>query len=243
VVFCLRNQQVKVVGATPITISREEIISAANLKNGQSIFMVDKNKAIQNIESKYPYVKVVQIKTTDLMSVDIIVRARHEMFYTEFNNNCYILDEELKVLDIVQPGVEPINLTKIENGNLNIDELTLKCDFVGTKKQSKIVSNLFKSMVTVVTKDGQYLEREDVKDVLSSIKFETFNTFDKVIITTSYGVKLDIENPSHNLQYKINVCFSTIDEFLIAENNKEKSGTIKLYFDLENNMQCVYISE
>lgn len=247
-VFCLRNQNVKVIDGSTIVVDSSEIIKTAGLKNGQSIFMIDKDKAINNIEKAYPHIKVIQIKTIGLRSIQICVRSRHEMYYTEVNEKFYVLDEDLKVLNIIEEETsEPTNLTKIATGELNISTEAEICDFVGTNHQRNVAYDLFVAMNTVVTKNNggneEYLTRQDICDLLKTIEFEEFESFNKVIITTKYGVKLDIENPESNLRNKINICFSTIEQFVLIANNKEKSGTIKIYYDLNNEMQCVYIPE
>lgn len=254
-VFCLRTQNVTFLGETPVEISREEIITTANLKNGQSIFMLDKDSAIHNIESTYPKVKVVQIQTVGLTEINIKVRARHEMYYTEFASNYYILDEDLKILSIVekvldedeQPTNEPTSLIHIEEDVLNINSSTKKCDFVGSSYQKQVVYGLYTAMTTTVTKmvgeDEVYYDRNDIKNALKSVEFEEYDTFNKIIIKTNYGVELDIENPTQNLQTKINICFSTIEEFIKLANDKEKSGTIKIFYELDNSMKTIYIAE
>lgn len=245
-VFCLRKQEVQVVGETPITVSREEIITAAGLESGQSIFMIDKDKAINNIESKFSHIKVVQIKTIDLMTIQFIVRARHAMFYAHENDKYYILDEELKVLDILEStATKPNNLTEIKNGDLDIDSATMKCDFVGTQSQRDITYNLFVAMHTTVTKtvdeEEVYLTRQDICEMLLEIDFENHDTYNKIIIATKHGVKLDLENPSNDTQRKINLCFSAIEQFINDQNDKEKSGTIKIYYDEFSTIKTVYI--
>ncbi|MBQ8615310.1 MAG: FtsQ-type POTRA domain-containing protein [Clostridia bacterium] len=251
-VFCLRNQNVKVVDGSALLVDKSEIIQTAGFKNGKSIFMIDKDKAISNIEAKYPHIKVVQIKTTGLLSIEISVRTRHEMYYTEANEKYYVLDEDLKVLNIIEETTsesEPTNLTKIVAGEISISTTTEVCDFVGTNHQRLVAYDLFVAMNTVVTKtDGEtetYLDREDIKSMLKTVDFEEFDTFNKLIITTKYGVKLDIEKPENNLQNKINICFSTIETFLASTEteNKEQSGTIKIYYNLNNEMQCIYIPQ
>ena len=260
-VFCLRNQTVKILGDSPILPTKEKIIETANLKNGSSIFMLDKETATHNIETTYPYVKVIQIKTTNLTSVEIVVRARHQMYYAEFNDNYYILDEDLKVLTINMPeesipAVEPTNLTKIEKDVLNISINTKAGDFVGSVYQSQIAYELYNSMINTVTKienEGTeeekrvYFTRDDVKDMIRLVEFEEFNTFSKIIITTKHGVKLDIEKPTSELTKKINICFSTIESFLSSEEQETKqkaeSGTIKIYYDLNGEQKIIYIPE
>ena len=258
-VFCLRTQNVKIVGDSPILPTKEKIIEIANFKKGKSIFMLDKETATNNIEMAYPYVKVIQIKTTSISSIDIIVRARHEMYYTEFNESYYILDEDLKVLKINSPiedtPAEMPNLVHIEDGALNITTETKICDFVGNEYQTTVAYELYNSMINTVTKvegDGEdakkvYLNRDDVVDMIKYVNFENFQTFNKIIITTKHGVKLDIEAPNKELQNKINICFSTIDFFLNSEKaeTKEKAtkGTIKIHYDLQGNQKCAYIPE
>ena len=256
-VFCLRTQTVTILGDSAIALTKEDIVSSAGLKNGQSIFMIDKDEAINKIEATYPYVKVVQIKTTSVTEIDIRIRARHDMCYTKYNNNYYIMDEEFKVLNVIEANAEDeennelTNLIHIEEGVLNVNSSTMICDFVGTEYQKSVMYELYTSMITTVTKTegyGEntkevYLSRLDVCDLLEDIQFEEYETFNKIIITTKYGVKLDIENPNEDLQNKINICFSTIKSLIEEGKDREKSGTIRIYYDLENNQKCVYIQE
>lgn len=246
-VFCLKNQSVKIIDGSTITVDDSEIISSAGLKKGQSIFMIDKNKAIDKIESKYPHLKVVQIKTTGITSIEICVRTRYEMYYTQANEKYYVFDEDLKVLEIIEDissENEPKHLTRIEIGELEISTDTKVCDFVGTKKQRKIVYDLFVAMYTTVKNEsGEFLTRNEVCALNKTISFEEFESFDKLIVETSYGVKLDIENPSSNLKNKINISFSTIEQFIEEKSEKEKSGIIRIYYDMNKEMKCVYIPE
>ena len=248
VVFCLRTQNVTVVENATINISREDIVSSGGLKTGESIFMINKKKAIDKIEKDHPQIKVVQIKTTSITSIDIIVRLRIKMFYTEFNGKYYVLDEDLKVLEIFEknteePSNEPLDLIYLNSEEFEMSKVEIS-DLIGTKNQQNIISSLYTSMINVVTDaEGNYLDRDGVKSVIENIEFKGYETFDKIIIKTSYGVVLDIENPTNNLQHKINVCFSTIKQFILDGNNKEKNGTIKVYYDIKNQECCVYVGE
>ena len=252
-VFCLRSQSVVIVGDSPISISKEEIISTAGLKNGESIFIIDKDSAINKIEATYPKVKVIQIKTTSVNEIEICVRARHEMCYTKNNNNYFVLDEEFKVLDIIESNNEgdnaPTHLTYIKENTLNINSSTMICDFVGDEFKRDIMSNLVSSMLRVVTKidnEEEYISRSDICNLIRNVEFGEHSTFKKVILTTKYGVKLDIESPNVDLENKINICFSTIKSFVTSEDSqiqaKSTSGTIKIYYDIDNNQKSIYIA-
>lgn len=248
-VFCLRTQNVTILGDGKIGYSKEAIIKTAGIENGKSIFLIDKDNAIKRIEETYPDIKVVQIKTTSITEIDIQIRLRHEMFYHKIEKNYYILDEDLKVLRITNEDdvgfVEPTDLIKIDDGLKKISISTKICDFVGTITQQNATRNLYIAMVSAVTKtDGTntvYFNREDVRSAIKIIKFEEFDTFNKILIETNEGVILDIEAPETDMTHKINVCYATIKKFVEEGNDKEKSGTIRIYYDTNGNQKNVYI--
>ena len=252
-VFCLRSQTVTVLGDKSISISKEEIISSAGLKKGQSIFLIDKEKAISNIEAKHAEIKVIQIKTTGLTSIEIRVRARHEMFYTIYNDRYYIMDEELKVLEIkeieTEEGINPVpQLTHIKDNSLNINNSTLKCDFVGNSFQQQASYALNEAMqnnVKEVLENNEkvYYTRTDFVDMFKYVEFETFESFNHIIITTKHGVKFDIENPSIDLSDKLNICLASVNALIEEGENRQASGVIKIYYDVNGVQHNIYIPD
>ena len=213
-VFRLRNVSVEVQPGANITVTNDKIVESANLKKGKSIFMLDKQSAINNIEQTYAEIKVVQIKTTNLMSVKIIVRERKEMFYAEHNSAYYCLDEDLKVLRLTE--VEPTNLIKITT-DIGITSNTKKCDFM-SQDYAKITYDMFVGMYTNVKVEGRYAEREDMCNLVESIEIKTAHAltedgnggfeYTNLILKTRAGVVMQIANPNTDLGRKINICFA-----------------------------------
>lgn len=213
-VFRLRNVSVEVQPGANITITNDKIVESANLKKGKSIFMLDKQSAINNIEQTYAEIKVVQIKTTNLMSVKIVVRERKEMFYAEHNSAYYCLDEDLKVLRLTE--VEPTNLIKITT-DIGITSNTTKCDFM-SQDYAKITYNMFVGMYTNVKVEGRYAERDDMCNLVESIEIKTAHAltedgnggfeYTNLILKTRAGVVMQIANPNTDLGRKINICFA-----------------------------------
>lgn len=213
-VFRLRNVSVEVQPGANITVTNDKIVESANLKKGKSIFMLDKQSAINNIEQTYAEIKVVQIKTTNLMSVKIIVRERKEMFYAEHNSAYYCLDEDLKVLRLTE--VEPTNLIKITT-DIGITSNTKKCDFM-SQDYAKITYDMFVGMYTNVKVEGRYAEREDMCNLVESIEIKTAHAltedgnggfeYTNLILKTRAGVVMQIANPNTDLDRKINICFA-----------------------------------
>lgn len=228
-VFCVRKQSVSFV--TELSVTEQQILDSANIKNGKPIFMLDKEQVTQNIEAKFPNIKVIQIKTTSLVAVEIVVRERYALYYTENEDIFYILDEDLKVLDTTE--TEPLNLVKIET-KLNVTTQTKKAEFLGTENQQSISSNLFIAMYSAVltTEDNQ--ARVDMSNLIKSIKFEENQLF----VTTREDIKLEITKPTTELTNKINICFSSIKE--LTQEQKSVT-TIKILYNAEGTEYKGYI--
>ncbi len=244
-VFCLYRQDVVFIGErnNTVKITDEQIIETAGFRTGRSIFSLDKDKAIENIEQTYPYLKVVQINTVSAIRIEIRVRERYEMYYAadEINQNYYILDEELKVLQITD--FEPTGITKLESsllGDTNIDILgitgnTVVSDFIANTHFRSLTDNLFVAMynTVMIEEDGvdRYVTRDDIKTLVTYVQFARGYTlqesYDRIIITTSRGFIIDIGKPDSNLENKVNICFNAIDALI---ERGESGGTIKVTY-------------
>ena len=223
-VFRLRQVDINIAlpeGST-ISVTKEDILNASKLKMGGSIFMVDKQSAIDNIEQTYAEIKVVQIKTTSVMRIEIKVRERIEMFYAEYQNTIYCMDEDLKVMRIFAKTTEsePTNLIKIET-DIGITSNTKKCDFMN-KTYADICYKFFVGMYTNVMISGRYVERADMCALVKTIKFEKAHAltedgnnavaYTNLILITHQGVTMQIANPETDLGTKLNICFAAFDK-------------------------------
>lgn len=257
VVFCLRREEVVVVNnEANIEISSSEIINSAGLKHGTSIFMLDKDTAINNIEKEFPYIKVIQIKTVSVIKVEIRVRSRVETFYVQNQNKYYILDEELKVLRILETGIDENieetlnNLIVLNLSDLGITSNTVAADFLSTKYYRQVINDLYGALYSTamldLDSDGQteYLSRADIIDVIDSVEFDVGYSLDeaytRVILNLNNGFKIDIGKPEENLSYKVNVCFSAYNK--LSEEQKA-TGSIKYYYTAEGEAKAGYFAE
>lgn len=236
-VFRLKNQSVKVVGEK-VLYSAEEIISASELKNGKSIFLLDKQQAIENIENKYADLKVIQIKTTNINSIEICVRARYETYVVKNNGMYFILDEDLKVLEKSsnEDYVNTLNLVEIKTSLENFSESTQKCDFVGNSIQKDIFYNLYVSIHTNTTISNSLPTGTEshnaMCEIINSVSINSVGAKDGskdsiLNIETNYGIKFIIHNANSNLVKKFDACFQLMnDSSKIQDKTK---GTIELF--------------
>lgn len=255
-VFCLRQEEVVVVSnEANIEINSDEIINSAGFKHGTSIFMLDKDSAINNIEREFPNIKVIQIKTVSVIKVEIRVRSRVEMFYVQNENKYYILDEELKVLRILETGIDENieatlnNLIHLNLSDLGITSNTVVSDFLSTEYYRQVINNLYGALYSNAMFDvdgngyAEYLSRQDMIDVIDSIEFGVDYSLDeeykRVILNLSNGFVIDIGKPEENLDYKVNVCFSAYNE--LTEEQKS-SGSIRYYYTAEGEPKAGYFS-
>ncbi|MDE6188841.1 MAG: FtsQ-type POTRA domain-containing protein [Clostridia bacterium] len=101
---------------------KAEIIELSGIKKGKSIFSVDEDVAIKNIEVNKPPLKVISIERQFPNKVVVYVTQRTGIFSYRTEDGKYaILDRELKVIDIADQ--EDSSLTKLsgipqENVNL-----------------------------------------------------------------------------------------------------------------------------
>lgn len=244
-VFRLRKQSVKVVGDESITVSAEEIISSAKLNNGGSIFFLDKEKATANVEASIPNIKVIQIKTTSVTSVEIVVRARVETYYTYVNGTYYLMDEDLKVLNKTTNLDLAVSLIHIKDSLLDIETQTEIGDFVGENYQEifyNLYTGIYNSATKVVDGVAHYLTRQEVINFVKDVTIEKGNTlterYNRLIVKTSTGVLFDIAKPNENLQDKINMCISAYES---GEYDKTQ-GTIKYYYLEDGTLRFDYFA-
>ncbi len=238
-VFRVRKQSLVAVGEDVQYCEelKTEILSSSGIKNGQSIFMINKDLAISNIEKAYPYIKVIQVRTTSFIEIEFHVRKRFETYYSEVNSKYYILDEELKVLKIQSVGeVEKPNLSEFDSSKLGIDSNTKVGDIVSTKYYQQIANDLYGALYS-----NALLDRDKISSKITSISFDEgftlYGSYTRLILQTTTGVKMDICKPETNLNNKINICFSTYNSENLTTEQKA-SGVIKIYLD-ENNIQHV----
>ena len=237
-VFRLRKQSV-IIGED-VTYSSKEIIDAAGLKNGKSIFLLDKEKAINNIETKYADLKVVQIKTTSVTEIEIKVRKRYETYCIKNLGSYYILDQDLKVLNIfsdedVENVAKAENLVQIKTKLTGLDAETKLADFIGNSNQQNMSYNLFAAVYTTQMPEKETGSAAHLKfaTIIDEISFDLGYTaggesYNRLIVKTKQGMQFDIGKATNELERKINLCFTAMGSTQIAD---KTIGTITIAYD------------
>ena len=252
-VFCLRKQKVTIVGEN-IAYSPQAIINTAGLKNGEPIFLIDKEKAINKIESTFKDIKVIQIKTTSVTEIEIKVRNRYKTYYYENLGSYFILDEDLKVLEKIE--IKKDNASVVENlvyidedlTEVALEKINVKtnvADFIGSNTQQKICYNLFTTVYETQMETETGLDaRVKMSSLISSISFDTGYTqsgksHNKLIVKTKEGITFEIGKADKDLYRKVYACFEAMKSDKVEDKSK---GSIIVDFDA-NDKEFIYYSK
>ena len=204
-----------------LLINKDDEISA-NVKKGGSIFLFEKDDAIEVLEEKYPYLNVVKIETKFPNKLVLHVADRQELFGIKLNDDCYIiLDGTNKVLNKYNAlqysalSVKPICVT-IKEQSLNADDFV-----VGKIANISKVSTVLHSISNALNVLGY--EEVDAKGLLNNIE-----------IDLSYNSTITLKTNFANLSIQINKIYSQLNQKIIngltyyntAHNEGKSNGVI-----------------
>lgn len=104
--------------------SQDEIIEKSGLKYGKCVFFLKKNQYTKNIETNFPYLKVINIETVIPSHIVLHLAERQEFYAVEQGEQILICDDEFKVLKIQ----EGITYTSTQSNAIFIakDNITIK---------------------------------------------------------------------------------------------------------------------
>lgn len=231
-----------------------EILGISRLKKNTSIFEVDREQIALNIEKIYHYAKV-QVNLSSLTSVTIKLSNRTPMYYFVQDNVYYILDEDCKILEVETIPDNAISNIKLTNV-FSASEDTVAGEFL-TNQYSSVCSSLYKAMYLNMGEDSDLdgkldqdsIDRDYMKSVITDITFGSVydlnGKLDKLIMSTTYGVKLTIVEPQVNLNYKARILFSALRKLIADDNanstNLSNSGAINVVYEYNefNNQKTI----
>lgn len=208
-------------------LDKQDIAELAGMK-GLHVLTISEDKAIENIETNKPYVKVEDIVRVSPWHVEIVVSTRVELIAVKNKNAGYaIVDKECRVLQNVETlgnreitifeGVSTVSAKPgqiLDIGKEDVDKLVKIIDsfeYMGTngfcdKNFCKAVANikfLENNEVKITLAQGAvlYFEATDVKDKLFAY-MSFMNDNESARESGVYLVKL-LESATSNIKYEV----------------------------------------
>lgn len=194
----------------------DELILKSQIKNGESIFLVPKEKNALVLEQTYPYLKVLSIESVFPNKINLHLIEREALFCIQYDETKYAyLDQDFKVLEVFN-GVynstinNPI-LLKYNGSNLNYNVADFVCD-EGVDVFKTIQINFEKMDFNIIR------QKAFIKDVsLMS---------NRMILNTFTGVQIQIFAPAVRQQEKIAM---TLKVYETLNASKRASGVLGVF--------------
>lgn len=207
-IFTIKSASVEYQTTLTVLTSEElsQMVENADLPYGKSIFFSSLKGYMASMEKENPYVKINKIKRTFPNSLVVLVSERVPVVRFNSHGDDYILDNELKVLNVATnfSGYNSANGEKdlpqliiAESFEFNVNGLT-KGDFVNNETIQSYVDAFYRGAVTS--------SREDQEVAVSLINsIET--------ITISYSKELE------KVVFDLTFTGSSLTSKIIGDNN------------------------
>lgn len=205
-------------------VSENDIISASGVKNGRSIFLVNKNTATYNIEKNIPYAKVERIYTTFPNTVNYLISKRTEFCYFENNDSFIICDSSLKIL---RTSNQRPNLVKIST---NINETSPGC-WISISSLNDLFLT-FKENISIeidgIKSPDFSLTDEKAIESIDEIIFNSTNNIIKVKATEGFYVEYDLNEAVTEKHYYLMGILVNNSSSILTQLDRESGNTFVL---------------
>lgn len=208
--------------------------AGVDMPMGNSVFFVNKEEIIKNVEKANPYLQVVSVETSFPNRLTLHVAERESLFAIQLQTGDYVvLDKEMKVLEFMDK-VTYLGLNKTQKPILvdlsetsyvfNSEDFVLGEKFKYenlTKVLEKLAYSFLSINYTPFTAKGIF-ESISIKIKLSEV----------ISLSTRYGLEIEINDAENLLTEKLNfgiACYNDIHD------KGETEGTISVYYSEKNN--------
>lgn len=214
-------------------LNESMVLSSSKLSKGKSVFLLDRQDYINNLEKNQPYIKVLAIEVVWPNTIKFHFTEREELFAIALNDGGYAyVDSEFKVLRIEQGEYNSTQQNPIllsATTNLNSEQIS-QGDFLD-KEQFFDYLNLASAYSLL----GYSVS--DMRSMLLSASVNTNAEGDLLSISTYLGVKINILNAGYYTAQKVSLAYGMLETLTAAERSK---GTIYVFKNSQNVLESMY---
>ena len=222
------------------SITDQEIVDAGEFNLGESVFFVDKQVYINNLEKAYPYLEVRSIETVFPNKLVLHVAEREAVYALEVtdsenssNTSYVLLDWKLKVLEKTTQTIVPStdeNTPILLQTNLAYTDLDFEVGTTASQVQiNQILTNFYEAMQQLS------YTASATKGFAKSIEIN-YSTRCTFYITTGWGVIIQLEDATTKTFEKMQKAISTY-LYLHDENPiLVSTGTLLVYENIQDNI-------
>ena len=200
--FALKKVEVNYKSSTVnLSCTTEEIMDSAGIDYGGTVFFRNKSKYIKNLEKTYPYIKVVNIETRFPSTFVIHVAEREEVYAVKKGESYYIVDDEFKILKIVD-SFESDQTNAILLSDITVkDKNYEKCDKLQVTQDIDLYSAFYENNRKL------FEQKSLIKEIKYSLERDENTLLDQDVLTLKLfnGQSCKIVNTGYGLKYKVNL--------------------------------------
>lgn len=232
-IFALKNVSVDFVGQVDRLSGQEQnILDSANFKMGSNVLFIKKNYYVGKIEEQNPYAKVY-IETKFPNSLIVHCSERVETFAVKLLDNSFaIIDEELKVLDVVNHFENTTNNAILLDGLGEISPIQAGKTLKLNQRLAMLISDTFNSL-----REWQ-LSVDVLKNKVEQVTID-FERENQVLVKMRSGVKIQIKDANILCSDKFNMAFSAYE----SDAKYQSSGTLEVRITESNEMRIYFYNE
>lgn len=215
------------------TLNESTVLSSSKLNKGKSVFLLDREDYINNLEQNQPYINVLALEVVWPNTVVFHYTEREELFALSFDDFYAYVDSNFKVLRVEQGSFastqqNPILLNNIVG--LDEDKIVpgsflnkdLFFDYLGLAEAYNAIG----------------YGANDMRSMLSSMSVVQNDDGDLLTIKTYLGVKITILNAGYYTSQKVALAYEMLQELTPSQ---RASGKIYVFKNNQNVLESMYI--
>ncbi len=211
------------VDVTAVTNSKENItkkaLTVCEAKQGDNLLFLNTDKLAEELNLQSGYLKVVKIEKKYPNKLYVTIEERVEKFAVLYENNYYMLDDEMHVLAKKDANTNNTDGNKNVLLNFSIADIDESSIAIGSnlKVYDKATSLYLKENL-----DKLYLRRGDIYSIDVTVKKDKVY-FRRLTLTMREGMVINIDKPNERMGEKI-------DKALEFYDNSPNKGDMNEYF-------------
>ncbi len=225
VLFTVKRSQIVWYSTTSTLskLSEDDVLEASGIKDN-SVFSLDRELAIVNIEKKFHSIRVLDLEVVYPNLLKVHAMERQKVFAVPTDYGDYLItDEYLKVIDIVP-----------EYENSSVTPILLDLSVVDHYKEGETIdftrASTFSSIYNAFFALGQDLSH------MRAICKEFVYTNSKLTIKTHFDVDIVLDNPTQNTKAKMQLAIKCFD---LLGTEEYGAVNLKVFLDENQKLNCV----
>ena len=213
-----------------------EVIKSAEINTRVPIFTLNKRAIIEKLESKNPYLKVINIETVFPNKLILHCAEREELFCIKGRDELYyICDDELKILSITRNVVASQESAVILDGVSVLNTGASVGDYLELYENVSVVKGISNAFAHNNKNIADIKAMFKNIEVVNERNFYTTKMAPTVLLTTYDGFKIHIRNVNSYFKTKVNLMLNIVPQ------KPEYYGTHELIIDINpNNIDEIY---